>query len=59
MLCIVSGCRGIAELWYRSGPIGVWCGIGFNIVELTLYIIRGNGTPLTLYCIGPTPWQYR
>ena len=44
-------------MWHRSGHIEVWRGIGLNIAELTLYIIRGNGASLMLYCNGRTPWQ--
>ena len=43
LLCIVSGCHWLVQLWYYSGRIGVWLGIGFNTMNslCTLFVEMG------------------
>ena len=57
MLCIVSGCRWLTQLWRRPGRIGVWCGVDLYSLNSVCDIIHGNGAPLNVVCNGPTPWQ--
>ena len=57
MLCIVSGCCWLAQLWQSSGRLGVWLGLVSVHFPTICTISWTLGTPLLLLCNGPMSWQ--
>ena len=57
MLCIMSGCCWLGQLWHHPRHIGVWVGDWLYNLNSFCDITRGNWAPLNVVCNGPTPWQ--
>ena len=57
LLCIVSGCRWLAQLWQcsrRMGVVGIVLWIPYFLCVQYCGLLRA---PLSLYYNGPTSWQ--